>query len=103
MNQVTVRMKLAREQEGSCDNLEPHEQDHCEQEEADVDAYIYKNYTQFGSSIALGKNPIWEISWCTFCPQSGIHIEILRYRNSDNELVQTNDVNHTSHTSQKGI
>jgi hypothetical protein len=25
-------MKLAREQEGSCDNLEPHEQDHVEQE-----------------------------------------------------------------------
>jgi hypothetical protein len=42
-------MKLAREQEGSCDNLEPHEQDHVEQEleepqatASSVDAFIYK-------------------------------------------------------------
>jgi hypothetical protein len=32
VNQVTVRTKLAREQEDSCVNLEPHEQDHGEQE-----------------------------------------------------------------------
>ena len=34
--------------------------------------------------------------------QFGIHIEILRFRNLDDKLVQVDDVNHTSHNSQKG-